>query len=177
VSISLDEHNLVEGLHHGARVLDIEIGGKKETVMFKAIQYDHLGKDIIHADLIRVNVSEKVKVNIPIELKGIAQGTHEGGIIEEHLDRLEVECKVSDIIESIMVNVKEIEVGDAVHAGEIELPAGMVLVTNPETVVLTCHLVAAAKTTEELEEEAPAEPEIVGEAKEGEAAEGEESSK
>ena len=53
--------------------------------------------------------------------------------------------------------------GDAIHAGDIELGEGIKLATNPETLVLTCHLVAAAKSTEELEEEMPTAPEVITE--------------
>ena len=166
VAVSLDEHNFVEGLHHGHRLLDVQLGKKKEKMLVKDLQYDHLGKNIIHADLIRVDVSETVKVTVPIELKGTAQGTHEGGIIEEHTDRLEVECKVTDIPESIIVSIKEIGVGDNLHTGDIELPAGVKLASSPETLLVTCSLVAAAKSTEELEEEVPIAPEVIGEAKE-----------
>ncbi len=168
VAISLDAHNFVKGLHHGHRLLDVQLGKKKEKMLVKDLQYDYLGKNIIHADLIRVNVSETVKVTVPIELKGTARGTYEGGIIEEHTDRLEVECKVNDIPESIVVSVKEIGVGDNLHAGDIELPDGVKLASSPETLLVTCSLLAAAKSTEELEEEVPIAPEVIGEAKEDE---------
>jgi large subunit ribosomal protein L25 len=168
VSLSLDRHNLVEGLHHGHRVVDVQIGRKKETVMFKELQYDHLGKNIIHVDLMRVDVTETVRVAVPIELKGTAKGTHESGIIEEHADHLEIECKVSDIPETIVISVKEVGVGDSLHASDAELPAGLTLVSSPSTLLVTCSLVAAAKSTEEIEEEEPAVPEVIGEEKEAE---------
>ena len=166
VAVSLDAHNFVEGLHHGHRLMDIQIGKKKEKAIVKELQYDHLGRNIIHADLMRVDVSETVRVDVPIELKGTAAGTHEGGIIEEHADHLEIECKVVDIPEVIAVSVKDVHVGDALHAGDIELPEGVTLSSPPDTLLVTCHTVAAAKTTEELEEEVPVAPEIIGEAKE-----------
>jgi large subunit ribosomal protein L25 len=176
VAISLDGHNFVEGLHHGHRLIDVQIGRKKEKTIVKELQYDHLGKNIIHADLMRVDVSENVKVTVPIELKGTAVGTHEGGIIEEHTDHLEIECKATDIPETIVVWIKDVHVGSTLHAGEIELPDGISLVSSPDTLLVTCHLVAAAKTTEELEEETPVAPEIIGEPKEPEVgAEAEES--
>ncbi|UCC98377.1 MAG: 50S ribosomal protein L25 [Phycisphaerales bacterium] len=168
VAVVLDAHDFVEGLHHGHRLMDVQIGKKKEKIIVKELQYDHLGKNIIHADLMRVDVKESVRVTVPIELKGIAAGTHEGGIIEEHLDRLEIECRVTDIPETIVVWVRDVHVGDAVHAGEVELPSGMKLISPAETLLVTCHMVAAAKTTEQLEEEAPAAPEVVGEEKEPE---------
>ena len=169
VAVSLDAHNLVEGLHHGSRVFDIQIGKKKETVMFKNLQYDYLGRDIIHVDLVRVDVTETVKIKVPIELKGTAQGTHEGGIIEEHVAWLEVECMVTDIPETIAVWVKDLGIGQALHAGEVELPEKVKLVSDTNIVLVTCSLVAAAKAAEEIaEEEEPIDPEVISEAKEGE---------
>jgi large subunit ribosomal protein L25 len=171
MAISLDAHNFVEGLHHGHRLMDIQIDKKKEKAIVKDLQYDHLGRNIIHVDLMRVDVTETVRVMVPIELKGTAVGTHEGGIIEEHADHLEIECKVVEIPETIVVSVKDVHVGDALHAGEIELPEGIKLISSPDTLLVTCHLVAAAKTTEELEEETPVAPEVIGEVKEPEAEE------
>ena len=169
-AISLDAHNFVERLHHGHRLMDVQIGKKKEKMIVKDLQYDYLGKNIIHADLMRVSVTEMVKVTVPIELKsaGAAKGTHEGGIIEAHAGHLEIECKATDIPEAIVVSVKEVGVGDSLHAGDIELADGVELVSSPETLVVTCHLVAAAKTTEQVEEEMPVAPEVISEAKEAE---------
>jgi large subunit ribosomal protein L25 len=171
VAVTLDKHNFVEGLHHGHRLMEMQIGKKKETVFVKDLQYDHLGKDIVHADLVRVDVTETIKVMVPIELKGTAKGTHEGGIIEEHAAHLEVECKAGGVPEAIIVGIKEMDIGDAIHAGDVELPEGVKLVSEPSTVLVTCSLVAAAKSTEELEAEAPVAPEVIGEAKEEEEAE------
>lgn len=167
-AISLDAHSLVEWLHHGRRLADVQIGKKREAVIIKDLQYDYLGKDIIHVDLMRVEVTERVKVTVPIELKGTAKGTHEGGIVVEHTDHLEIECRVTDIPETLVVSVKEIGIGDVLHASDIELPDGSELVSAPGTLLVTCSLVAAAKSTEELEAEVPIAPEIIGEAKEAE---------
>jgi len=177
VAISLDQRDFAEALHHGHRLIDIQVGRKKEKMLIKEVQYDYLGRNIIHVDLMRVDMSETIKVTVPIELKGIAAGTHESGIIEEHVDRLEIESKVTDIPKTLVVSVKDVHVGDALHASDIELPAGVKLVSPPQTLLVTCHLVAAAKTAEEAEEEAPTTPGGIGEVKEPgeqEASEGQE---
>ena len=132
-------------------------------MIIKDLQYDYLGKKIIHADLMRVDVTERVKVAVSIEFKGTAKGTTEGGILESHLDHLEVECRVDSIPENIVVSVKEIEVGDVVHASDVELPEGVKLINPPSTLLVTCSLVAAAKSTEEIEAEKPSAPEVIGE--------------
>ncbi|MHC4475900.1 MAG: 50S ribosomal protein L25 [Planctomycetota bacterium] len=167
-AISLDAHNLVEGIHHGHRLIDVQIGRKKQKMLIKDLQYDYLGKDIVHVDLMRVDVSEIVKVTVPIELKGTAKGTHEGGIVEEHVDHLEVECKVTDIPETVVVWVKDVGVGDNIHAGDVELGEGVKLASDPSVLIVTCSLVAAAKSTEEVEAEMPVSPEVIGEGKEAE---------
>lgn len=168
VAISLDAHNLLEGLHHGHRLMEVQIGKKGEKAIIKDLQYDYLGKDIIHVDLMRVDVTERVKVTVPIELKGTAKGMHEGGVVQEHTDHLEIECRVTDIPESIVVLVKEIGVGDTLHAGDIELPERVELVSAPEVLLVTCSLVAAAKSAEELEAEVPVAPEVIGQVEETE---------
>jgi len=166
MAISLDAHDFVEGLHHGHRLIDVKVGKNTQKMIVKDLQYDYLGRDIVHADLMRVDVTESVRVTVPIELKGTAQGTHEGGIVEEHTDHLEIECLVTNIPDAIVVSVKDVGVGDVIHAGEVALPDGVKLVSSPDSIVVTCHLVAAAKTTEEIEEEAPTAPEVIGEKKE-----------
>jgi len=166
-AVSVNTHDFVEGLHHGHRLMDIKINNKKETVLIKDLQYDELGKNVIHVDLLLVDVTEKIKVNVGIELKGIAKGTEEGGIVEAHVDALEIECKATDIPEVLLVQVKELELGDAVHASDVELPDGVKLVSDPELLVATCHAVAVkeAEVEEVVEEEIEA-PEIIGEEKE-----------
>ena len=166
VAVSLDQHDLVEGLHHRHRLIDVQIGKKKEKMIVKDLQYDYLGKDIIHIDLMRVDVSEMLKVMVPVEFKGTAKGAQEGGVLTIQADRLEVECKVTDIPEHFVVSVKEMKVGDTIHASDVTLPEGVKLISSPATLLVSCSIVAEVKTTEQLEVEAPAVPEVIGEVKE-----------
>ncbi|MBL7215240.1 MAG: 50S ribosomal protein L25 [Phycisphaerae bacterium] len=174
VSVTLAAHDFVEALHHGHRIFEMDINGSKETILVKDLQYDHLGKSVIHADLMRVNLSDRVKVQVAIELHGTAQGTHEGGIVEEVLSHVEIECKVSDIPEALVVNIKELSLGQSVHASRIELPPDCKLVTDPDAVVAVCHETKAVVSEVVLEgeagiegaEEVPTEPEVITEKKE-----------
>ncbi len=170
-SVSVNAHDFSQGLHHGHRLMNIEIDGKAEAIIVKDLQYDYLGRDIIHVDMMRVDVTERVKISVPLELKGTAKGTHEGGIIEEHAAHLEIECLVSNMPDVLTVNVKEVGVGDVLHADDISLPDGVKLVSPTSTLLVTCHLKAAAVSAEdELEEEAPAGPEVITEKKSDDAA-------
>jgi large subunit ribosomal protein L25 len=174
VSIAVSERDFLASLHHGSRLFDVEIVGKQEKLLIKDVQYDYLGKDVIHADFMRVDLTEKIKISVPIELKGTAKGAADGGIVDQHLAQLEVECVVTNIPEAIVVSIKELGIGDSVKAGDIQLPEGVKLVTDPAAIVLACHVVMEAKTTEEAELEAPATPEVIGKEKKEEGEEGEE---
>ena len=171
-AVSLDLHDFTEALHHGHRLFNVQLGRKKETLLVKDMQYDHLGKSVIHADLVRVDLTETIKVTVPIEQRGTSKGSHESGMIDEHLDHIEIECLVSDIPEVIPISVKEVGVGDSVYARDVILPEGAKLVTDPGALILHCHLIAKAKTTEELEEEMPAAPEVITEKEQEQQAEG-----
>ncbi len=166
VAISLDAHAFLEELHHGHRLMDIQLDKQSEKMLVKDVQYDHLGKEIIHADFMRVDVTEMVRVAVPIEFKGTAKGTHEGGMVEVHADQLEVECRVTEIPERISVSIKEMALEDALHARDIQLHEGVKLASLPELLLATCKVVAAAKSTEELEAEMPVAPEVITAAKE-----------
>jgi large subunit ribosomal protein L25 len=165
LSLVCNTHDLVEGIHHGARVFEVDVDGKKNTAIIKGIQYDHLGIEVLHVDLMRVDAAEKITVSVSLDLKGIAKGATEGGILEKHMNSVEVECKVFDIPQSIVVSVKELGIGDSILAKDIKLPAGVTLVTDPEALIVACNIVVEAPTTEELESETPMQPEIITERK------------
>ncbi len=163
VAISLDAHDFLEGVHHGHRLMDVTIDGATEKMLIKDLQYDHLGRDIVHVDLMRVDVTEMITVSVPVELKGVAKGIQDGGVVESNTSRLDVECLAISIPASIVVSIKDLGVGESIKAGDLKLPEGVKLVTSPENIVVSCRVVAEAKTTEQIEAEAPAAPEVITE--------------
>ena len=164
ISIAVDLRKFVDAIQHGHKLMTLNIDGQNDTVLVREVQYDYLGKDMIHADMVRVDLTETVQVAANLKLRGTAQGTAEGGMIDIKLPSIEIECSVAAMPDHLDVPMKAIKVGDVLHAGDIELPSGVKLVTAADAVVLTCHLVAAAKSTEELEEEeTPVSPEVIGE--------------
>lgn len=177
VAICLDTRAFLDLLHHGNRIFEVDLAGEKDTLLVKDIQYDYLGDTVIHADLMRVNLSERVKVEVMIHLTGTAAGTHEGGMVEEIMNRIEVECAVSDIPESLPLDIKGLELNQTVRASEIPLPEGIVLVTDPNAAVVSCHeakIAAAGEADAEGEEAAEAgagEPEVITEKKQEESSE------
>ena len=174
VSIVLESREFLDSLHHGNRIFEVDLAGAKDTLLVKDLQYDYLGDTVIHADLMRVNLSERVKVEVMIKLNGTAVGTHMGGIVEEIMNRIEVECAVNEIPEFLPVDIKGLELDQTLRASEIALPDGFLLITDPNAGVVGCHESKAAVAEEEEavegEEgaEGAAEPEVITEKKEDE---------
>lgn len=174
ISISVDAHGFLKELHHGHRLFSVELGGKPETLLLKDIQYDYLGKNVVHVDMVRVNVDERMTVKVPLEFRGVAKGAAMNGVLEEALSNLEIECGVMDIPASIKVVVRDLGINDSLHAKDIVLPEGCTLVTDPNALVVICHeskVVVEAVVEGAAVEGAAAEPVVLTERKKDEAAE------
>jgi len=163
IAIALNNHEFVEALRHSQRLFAAELPGGKQTLLLKALQYDYLGKNVIHVDFVRVDLTERVTVKVPLELRGTAKGAAHGGILDELMSNLEIECPVVEIPKSIPVIVRELEVGDSIMAGQIALPVNCVLKTDPRALVIICHEVAEIKPTDEVAAELPVAPEVITE--------------
>src|ERR1043165_3164762 len=115
VPVTLPKKEVVGHLSHGAHLFDLAIDGKSEKVLVKEVQYDHLGHEVLHVDFARVSLDEKVEVTIPLELKGEPKGEEEGGVLQQIISELEIECLVTDIPEIIRHNVSEMKLNDVLH--------------------------------------------------------------
>src|SRR5690349_1276520 len=125
VPITLPRKETVNHLKHGAHVFDLAVDGKSEKVLVKEVQYDHLGVDVIHVDFARVSLDEKVEITVPLELKGEPKGEKDGGVLQQIISELEVECLVTDIPDVIRHNVSEMALDDVLHIKDLVLPAGV----------------------------------------------------
>jgi len=156
-------HDLALELQHHHRLLEVDLDGRREKLLTKDVQYDYLGDKIIHADLMRVSMDERVEVTVALELKGTPAGIAEGGVLEHMLADIALECPVTAIPENIRVQVNDLKIGDTLTAGDIELPPGTKLVTDAEAPVAAVRVMAEEPEAEEEVEEAAAEPEVIGE--------------
>src|SRR5205814_2926165 len=116
---------LVGHLEHGVHVFDLALDGKSEKVLVKEVQYDHLGLEVLHVDFARVSLDEKVEVSVPLELKGEPKGEADGGVLQQILNELQVECLVTEIPDRIIHNVSEMALNDVLHISDIKLPQGV----------------------------------------------------
>lgn len=172
------EHCSVDGttfrrafeMHH-ARMFTLKLDGKSETVLVKDLQWDYLGKDMIHVDFERHSLSEKVKVIVPIELKNQPKVT-EGAALDQPTHEIHVECPAGQIPDSIVVDITNLTLGKPIHVSDLTVPPNATLLDNPEQVVVQLRL-PGAQETEDLAATEGAEPELIGD-KGDEASEGEE---
>jgi large subunit ribosomal protein L25 len=168
-AISVSVGDLNAAVKAGHKVVDLNLDGAVEKAMFRDVQWDFLGTNIEHFDLLRVSVDERVHVEGPVELKGTAPGTLSGGILDQPLRTLHVECLALSIPDQIVVKIGELGLGQAIHVKEVEVPEGVKVLNPPDAVVV--HVVTAKAAAEpEAGEAGPAEPEVIGK-KEKEAAE------
>jgi large subunit ribosomal protein L25 len=142
-----------------ARTLEISLDGKKETVLIRELQWDYLGKEMVHIDLWRVSKDEKVKVTVPVELKGLPKISG-GAVLDQPMHALHIECLATAIPDAIKVDISALTLGAPIHIRELKLPDGVTVLENPELVVV--HLkVPGAEPEPTAAVEGAAEPEVL----------------
>ena len=127
---------LAEAKKSGARIFNISVGKNKQTVIFKSVQYHPVTDEVLHVDLYGVNMDQVVAVKVQLRLEGSAAGVlNEGGVLVQSLNEIEIECLPSDIPENIEVDISNLNLGDALKVGEINLEEKFSLKSDSEQVV------------------------------------------
>ena len=142
----------------------VELSGDiKDTALVSEMQWDPLGIEVLHMDLIRVNLQEKVDVTVSIQPHGDPVGVREGGVYVENAHDVEVRCSAGAIPDNVGLNVNELHLGQSLLASDLELPEGVELLTPADTVVAHVEEPRAELEQEELGAEGAvgAEPEVI----------------
>lgn len=147
VSLTLDAHEAILHFQKGERVFTLDVeGGKSETVLLRQLQFDHLGTNIVHADLTRVDLNERVEVTVPVHLVGTTDCKglkHAGATLMHPQGSLEIECLVTRLPDYIEVDIRDLDAHDSIHAKDVKLPYDtMKLLTDPDAVV--AHIVISS---------------------------------
>lgn len=183
-ALRLNRHAFEQMLRHHASesvLVDLAIAGedKPRKALLKEVQHDTVNGAILHADFLEVSMTRKMRASVSVRLAGDPVGVMlEGGILEQFLHELDVECLPGDLVEEIVVDVSGLHLGQAIPVGEIKVPAGLTIVTGAQ--IPMCSVLAPQKEEEtaaaaEGAEAAAttAEPEVIKKGKdekEGEAA-------
>ncbi|MFK7778761.1 MAG: 50S ribosomal protein L25 [Gimesia sp.] len=147
--ISVEGKDLRSLIKNRERVFEIDIEGQVEETMLRDLQWDTFGIEILHVDLIRINASERVTVEVQVRLRGTSPGVVSGGILEQPLHSLELDCLAHNIPDELSVRINALEIGDSIHVRDIEVPRGSKLHTPEGQIVV--HVVAPKGAEEEDE--------------------------
>lgn len=161
-------------------IFDVRVGEELTPAMIVDWQYEPLRDTLLHVDLKRIDLSERLRVLIPVVTHGDPKGVkQQDGLLEIVTREIEVECLPDEIPEHFTVDVTELMIGQNIRAGEVPLSGSMKLISSPDSVI--AHVIAlraeaapaAAPVVEAAEAPATAEPEVVKKGRKEEEAEGE----
>ncbi len=177
VAIALDHKEALSHFAKGEKVFSLSVGGKAQNVLLKDLGYDYLGNNIVHADFARVDLDERVDVRAHLHFVGNAKGLKKAGaILMKPITELELNCTVANLPDEIEVDISDLDVGDAIHAGEIKLPKSTMKLLNEPDAVVVQIVVQAEEEAEgegaEVSDDA-AQPAVIGEKKDDEDKDGE----
>ncbi len=138
-------------------------------VLIKEAQLDPVKGEPLHLDLYEVSLDHKVNLKVPLVLTGTEERVNDGSIVELMLYEIEISCLPTQIPEKIEVDISKLAMGEAILAGDLQLPEGVELITTPDEHVVVASAprveAAPAEAAEEAEEAGePAETAPAGEA-------------
>src|SRR5918997_5995639 len=146
VPISLTREAVWDMVRKSTHLAELSLGETSETVLVRDVQWDHLGKEIIHLDFARVNLEESIETEVRLELRGEAPGVGEGGVLDQVVHSVAVTCRANAIPDSIRIDVSGLHLGDAIHVRELVVPEGVTL--SADTDQLIVHVVSRAAEAE-----------------------------
>ena len=143
-------------------VLDDEKDSERMTLI-RAFQRDPIRNELSHLDLVHIDLTQSIRVEVPLHLTGQAEGVTMGGILEQRIHAIEIECLPTEIPSEFTIDVSDLEIGDSYHLNDVDL-GDFKIHTNLERTVVQ---VAIPRVIEEVVEEVLVlegeEPELIGE--------------
>jgi len=141
-------------------IFDVAIqGGEKTPVMVVDWQHDPIKDNLLHIDLLRIDLTKRIFVKVPMHSTGEAFGVKtEGGMFEMITREVEIECLPDDIPEQFVIDITDMKIGTNYRASQIPMTGSMKLVSVPDLVI--CHVVSLRAEEAPAEGEAKAEPEV-----------------
>jgi large subunit ribosomal protein L25 len=172
ITFKVDARRMRSVLSEGHALFDVQLdGGERQPVIVKEQQRDPVQGRLVHLDLLKVRLDEKIQSTVPLELEGVedAPGVKEGGVLEHVTRELQIEALPTDIPDRIVADVSGLGIAETMTLSSVSPPPGVTLLGDVDEIVVATVTAPSeiVEEPEEIEEEA----ELVGE--EAEAAEGE----
>jgi len=171
LSVSVDRRELRQALSGAAgmnTILDLTVDGTVYPSIIKDLQRHPVRRTVQHVDFIQINLDEEIIVSVPIRMEGHAKAvSDEGGLVDLNRQELEISSSPRTIPDEIVIDVSGLDMDSTITIGDLELPAGVTAIGEPEWAVVTVLTMRTPILDEEDAEAAEA-------AAEAEAAEGDE---
>jgi len=150
-TIAVDEHEFNQKFHtvSESTIIKLRIGDKDHDVLIRDFQENILTGKIQHIDFYEIEQGKQLKTNVAVHLLGNSIGVREGGILEQFVHDVEVECLPKDLPHVLEIDISTLELGHSIHIREMERPEGVRVINAEEQVVCA----VAYKRAEEVEEE------------------------
>ncbi len=146
----------------GFHIVELQQENKQQVVLIQDIQYDALGSQIIHADLMRIDREKKVHVHVPVRYIGMAPEMTDS-VVDKMLDTINVEVLPMHIPQEFTINLSKVEVGDAVRVNDIEMPEGCAPFDHGDDDIIVINHIKVEAVVEDTDEESDSvEPEVIG---------------
>ncbi|WP_418887748.1 50S ribosomal protein L25/general stress protein Ctc [Microbacterium schleiferi] len=145
VHVALPGHQMLLLVRHANALIELDIAGKSQLALVKDVQKDPVNQIIEHIDLVVINKGEKVQVDVPVIVVG---ESFSGTIVNQDAQSVSLDVEAISIPQHVEVDVEGLEEGARITAGELTLPQGAVLLTDPEVLVIAISVPAAASADE-----------------------------
>lgn len=148
-------------------LIKVKVGRKEYISLVREIQTHPVNKEYLHADLQQISLKEKLQTTVPLQIVGESPGVQEGGVLQQPVREIDVECLPTDIPDAVEVDISQLGFGESIFVGDLKAIPGVEILTDPETLIIS----VVAPEAEEEPAEAAGEGEGEAEAPAGEAAE------
>ena len=133
-------------------VVKLEVEGAPELntpALLKLVQRHPVNESVLHADFQRIDLDKRMHTSVPVVCTGHSKGIVAGGILEQQLREVDIECLALEVPLEIVVDITDLDVGDSVHVADLKVPAGVTVLTEADRAVAAIHLPRVAKAEAE----------------------------
>jgi large subunit ribosomal protein L25 len=147
-------------------LITLNVDGHEELdCIIKDVQFDPVTEKIVHIDLLGLKKGEKIQIEIPVQLVGNPIGIKEGGILQHTLHKVEIECLPSDLPEHLEIDVANLKLGQAIHAGDLKFDNFVILNSADSIIASVTHPKVEKEAVVAGETPEPTEPEVIAKGK------------
>lgn len=166
ISIDVPEKSIKPLVFTGeTHLISLKVNDNEFDCIVKDVQFDPVTDRIVHFDLMGLTSGEKFTLEVPLITKGSAVGVKDGGILQQSLHKLEIECLPSDIPQHLEIDISGLKIGDSIHISDLSFENIEILNQSSAVVISVNHPKVEKEPAPEEATQAVAEPEVIGKGK------------